>query len=416
MKRMMVMMMVSACLACPIFLSAAGQQESDAVELTVMVNFQATEAVSTAFEEVIDKFHASQDEIKINFITGTSDYEALMKSKMATNDLPDIWSTHGWSVLRYSEYLQPLNDQEWVMRLHPAILPVVSDKEDNIYVLPLDVDMAGIAYNKSVCEEAGVDVREIKSWDDLFAAMEKVKTLGLAPVHLAGKDNWTIGNFFDWLAPSLYVTDENNYRGNELLKGEFDTDAWTIAAGLLKKMHENGYLNVDCLTAGYSEAARALAVGDCAFTFYGNYVLAEAWTYNEDADLGFFPVPAYYEGDQPSLITGERTALGIWKESEYQEEAKRFLDFLAKPENAARIASANAIPAGLIDAESDTGRLADDYAMWAKSSSFPYFDRAFLPGGMWDTMCSTGTGILSGDMSPEDAAAKMQEDFQRLYK
>lgn len=398
------------------FLFANGQQDDGSTTLTLMINFQPTEAVSMAFEEVIDEFNSEYEDITVVLIAGNADYEAVMKSKMATNDLPDMWSTHGWSVMRYSEYLTPLEDQEWASRLHAAIEPVITDDNGHIYVLPLDVDMAGVAYNKTVLKKAGVSVDDIQTWNDLFAAMDKVKASGVTPVHIGGKDNWTVGNFFDWAAPALYVTDDNNYSGNELLAGDFDTAKWEILAGLMKDMNEKGFLNVDNLTSSYSESARALAEGDAAFTFLGNYVLAEAWSFDPGADLGFFPVPAFYEGDKPSLISGERTTVGIWKDTPNAEACKTFLDFLAQPENAARIATANAIPAGLTNAVSDTGKLDADYQKWADSAAYPYFDRAFLPSGMWDTMCSTGSGILSGDMSTADAADKMLEDFNRMYK
>ena len=58
-----------------------------------------------------------------------------MKTRMASQDLPDVFETHGWSVARYSEYLMPLNEESWASRIDEAILPVISDKNDNIYVL-----------------------------------------------------------------------------------------------------------------------------------------------------------------------------------------------------------------------------------------------------------------------------------------
>jgi len=418
MKILKTCLLILCCLVAGTSLFAAGRQDSGTAttKLTLMLNFQSTEAVTAAFEDVIADFEAANPSIKIDLISGTSDYEALMKSKMATNDLPDMWSTHGWSVLRYSEYLTPLEDQEWASRLHPAIKPVVTDDNGHIYVLPVDVDMAGVAYNKTVLAKAGVNVDSLKTWKDLYAAMDKVKAVGVTPVHIGGKDNWTVGNFFDWAAPALYITDPNQYSGDDLLNGKFDTKKWEILAGLMKEMNEKGYLNVDNLTSTYSDSARALAVGDCAFAFYGNYVLAEAWTFDPNADLGFFPVPAYYADDSPSLISGERTAVGIWKDTTHPDACKTFLNFLAMPANAAKIASSNGIPAGLVNAQSDTGKLDADYKKWASVPSFPYFDRAFLPSGMWDTMCSTGTGILSGDMTTAQAAAKMKEDFNRMYK
>ncbi|MBZ4684226.1 MAG: raffinose/stachyose/melibiose transport system substrate-binding protein [Fusobacteriaceae bacterium] len=392
------------------------KKKEDKAHLTFMVNFQASETITGVLEEVVNEFNAENPDIEIELIPGTSGYEAMMKAKMAANDLPDMWSTHGWSVARYSEYLTPLQDQSWVTALHPSIRPVITNKNGEIFVLPIDVDVAGVAYNKDVVKKAGVNVENIKTWNDLFNAMEKVKNIGVTPVHIGGKDNWTIGNFFDWAAPSFYVTDDAHYKGEDLKNGKFDTEIWTQLAEMFKEMHEAGYLNVDVLTSTFSDSSRALATGEAAFEFYGNYVLADAWSYNPDANLGFFPVPAFYEGDEPSLISGERTTVGIWKDTKYPEQAKRFLQYLAKPEVMGRLASANGIPAGLTTATSDTGKLAADYKKWEKVYAFPYFDREFLPSGMWDTMCSTGAGVLSKDMTPKQAAEKMLEDYKKLYK
>ncbi len=392
----------------------AGTPAEDQIELTFMVNFQSTEPVTATLQAAVDAYMVENPNVKIEFIPGSTDYEALMKAKMATNDLPDLWSTHGWSVLRYSEYLLPIEDQPWVADLHPAIKPVVTSADGHVYVLPMDVDVAGIAYNKDVVAAAGVDVADIQTWDQLFAAMDKVKASGVTPVHIGGKDNWTVGNFFDWVAPSIFITDENNYKGDELQAGTFDTATWVKAAELMQKLDDNEYVNVDILTSGFSDSARALGEGSAAFEFFGNYVVSEALTYNADANLGFFPVPAYYEGDKPSLISGERTAIGIWKDSPNADAAKAFLAYLSSPEIIKEVASANGIPAGLTTATAETGILADSYEQWKDIEAFPYFDRAFLPGGMWDTMCTTGTGLLSGEMTTQDAADQMLKDFDKL--
>lgn len=388
---------------------------NDEIVLTFMINFQATEAITSALQNAVDEFMQENPNIRIELIPGSSEYEAVMKAKMASNDLPDLWTTHGWSVMRYSEYLTDLSDQAWVKDLHPSIKSVVTSSDNQVFVLPVDVDVAGVAYNMDIVEKAGVDVSQIKTWDDFFVAMDKVKNTGVTPVHIGGKDNWTIGNFFDWVAPSIFVTDSNNYKGQELKDGEFSTETWNKAAELMLKLKQGEYINVDILTSTYPDSARALAEGSTAFEFYGNYVISEAYTYNPDARLGFFPVPAYYEGDEPSLISGERTAIGVWKDTPYAKEAKMFLEYLARPEVMAPLASANGIPAGLTTAESDTGKLKESYDRWKDAESFPYFDREFLPSGMWETMCSTGSGVLSGEMTVDDASNQMLEDFNKLY-
>lgn len=386
------------------------------VNLTYMINYGAGEAITNATQVAVDAFNAANADIVVELISGSADYESLMKARMAANELPDMWATHGWSIARYSEYLTPLEDQSWADSLITVLKSVITDKDGHVYVLPIDVDIAGVAYNKDVVAKAGVDVTTIKNWDDMFAAMEKIKAIGVTPVHMGGKDSWTIGNFLDWAAPSVYITDANNYSGDDLKAGIFDTAKWEIVAGFMKALKDKGYVNVDVLTSTFGGSAQALGEGAVAFEFYGNYVVAEALTYAPDANLGFFPIPAYYTGDEPSLISGEHNTIGIWKDTKYPEQCKRFLAYLAQPEVMSALATSTGMAAGLTTATSDTGILTASYKLWSDAEAFGYFDREFLPSGMWDTMCSTGAGILSGDMTVKDAAKIMLRDFTQLYK
>lgn len=385
-------------------------------ELVMMVNFGSEEAVTIAIEEAIKDFETSNQGIKIKLIPGNKDYENIMKTKMGSNDLPDIWTTHGWSVARYSEYLMPLTDQNWVEELNPGIKNVITDKNGDVYVLPTDVDLSGIAYNKTVLEASGVKVDSLKTWDDFMSACEQIKTAGYTPIHMGGKDIWPVGNFFDWVAPSMLITDESSNYRTSLKDGSFEWSNWNQVSALMKEFGEKEYFNVDKLSSTYIDSAKNLAQDKAAFAFYGNYVIAEAWKYNAEADLGFMPVPSKSVSDEPTLISGERTAFGIWKDTEYSEEAIKFLNYLSKPEVMSKLASANTLPAGLKNVASDTGKLKADYAKYANVRGFPYFDREYLPSGMWETLCSTGTGILSGSMTPEETSREMEKNYNRLLE
>lgn len=389
-------------------------ETAEDVTLTFMVNFQSDSAVTLALEEAIADFESQTPGVQVELIAGISDYEALMKTKMGANDLPDLWSTHGWSVARYSEFLRPLTDQEWANNLHPGIEKVITNSEGEIFVLPLDVDISGIAYNKTVVEQAGVNVDDIKTWDDFMVACQAVRDAGFTPIHMGGKDSWTVGNFFDWAAPSFLITNENNNYRSELKDGSFDWSNWEPVAQLLVDLNENGYFNVDNLSSTYMDSAKNLASDKVAFTFYGNYVISEALNFNPDADLGFMPVPAASADDDPTLISGEHVAVGVWKDTEHEAEALAFINYLAQPEVMSEIASASSLPAGLNGVQSDVGILESSYDAYGGLRGFPYFDREYLPGGMWDTMCSTGSGLITGDMSTEDAASQMEKDYNRL--
>lgn len=392
----------------------AAPTQEEKVTLQFMVNFQAAEKITETFEEVIEEFEASNPDIDIELIPGNKEYEAIMKTKMASKDLPDLWTTHGWSVARYSEYLLPLTDQPWVKDLNPSIEKVITDTNGDVFVLPIDVDLSGIAYNKTLVEKAGVNIDEIKTWDHFVKACKKVKNAGYTPIHIGGKDHWTVGNFFDWAAPSFLITNESSNYRKALKDGNFDWKEWDQVAALFVELNENELLNKDKLSSTYIDSAKNLAQGKAAFEFYGNYVVAEALKYNPDANLGFMPVPSNDPSDEPTLISGERTTVGIWKDSAHKEEALVFMDYLTKPEVMGKLASANSLPAGLKGVDSDTGILKDDYLKYSKLRGFPYFDREYLPSGMWDTMCSTGTGLLTGDVTISEASKQMEKEYNRL--
>ncbi|MGL4737946.1 MAG: ABC transporter substrate-binding protein [Cellulosilyticaceae bacterium] len=380
--------------------------EGQIVFMTNIIGAQAD-----LLEELSGEF-TKETGVKVEFIAPGSTYEEVMKTKMAANDLPDVFTTHGWSVARYSEYLMPVNDQPWANNISPSIKPIITNASGEMFVLPMDVDLAGIVYNKKVLESSGVNVDDIKTWTDFEAAMGKVKGAGYTPIHIGGKDSWTIGQYFDWVAPSLYITAKDHNAGEALKGGTFDWKEWDKINQKLADWCKSGFLNQDALTADYMAGIKGLAEDKVAFEFYGNSAITEAQKMNANVQLGMMSIPAAYDGDAPYLMAGERTAVGVWKDSKNKDAAVAFLDFLARPENVSRVASSNALPAGLKGVESDMGSLAEYYQKYTDVQTVPYFDREYLPSGMWDDFCITGANIImKGESAISEATKQMEQSF-----
>lgn len=382
-------------------------------ELVFMVNIIGSQA--ELLGELSEEF-TKETGVGVEFIAPGAQYEEIMKTKMAANDLPDLFSTHGWSVARYSEYLKPVNDQPWADNISPSIEGLITDKDGNKYVLPVNVDLAGIIYNKDVLDAIGIDVDEIKTWDDFEKALQKVKDAGVTPIHIGGKDNWTIGQFFDYAAPSFYITDAQHNYGEEFKTGSFDWSNWDQIGDMLASWSDNGYLNKDALTADYTASVTAFAQGDAAFGFYPNATIMEVLGMKPDTTMGMMPIPAKYEGDSPTLLGGEHIALGVWKDSQELELAEEFLNFLARPENVSRLASSSGLPAGIKGIEADTGIMQEYYDKYQEIPTVSYFDREFLPSGMWDDLCITGANIIMDSDSVKDASKQMEQSFNDKFE
>ncbi len=414
MKKALIAAAAVALVAVVYFAFAGGK--SDKTELSLFLSMQATEPATLTFEELAAEYMKQNPGISVEVIVGGGDSEAMLKTKMAANDLPDMWTTHGWSLMRYSEYLEPMNNQPWAKDVGSMIRPAITGKDGKFYVLPMDVEVTGIPCNMTVLEKSGVDPDDIRTFDDLFAACEKIKQAGFIPMVLGGKDIWPVGQYLLWAAFSEMVADENNSEIDNLVAGRFPEEKWVEVVEWMSRAKELGYFNVDVVTSSYNDSVQTYAQDKAAFIVTANYAVGEALTYNPNGSFGFIPIPAADENGEVLLMTGERAAVGVWKDSPRKAEALKFIAYLAQPENIARMATAGSNPTGLTTATSDTGMLKPFYEKYASVRTYPIFDRAYLPSGMWDTMCTTGSAVLSGSMTPEQAAEKAKGDFDKLYQ
>ena len=92
------------------------------------------------------------------------------------------------------------------------------------------------------------------------------------------------------------------------------------------------------------------------------------------------------------------------------------MNYLARPDVLKGLAEAAGNKAGLNGVSADVGKIGEYYDKYADVEAFPYFDREYLPSGMWDVMCSTGADILAQkDGAVENAAKTMEQNFNDKY-
>lgn len=382
------------------------------------LEFQTAQSVDSPvyaqLEEITAAFEKENPDVDIDLKTGADDYEPQMKVRLAARNPPDIWATHGWSLLRYSQFLAPLDEEPWAENFDDVLEPVMKNDDGQFFALPVTTSASGLIYNKTVLEAAGVDPAGLTTWDALADAAEAVKANGVVPFSLAGSKDGSAGNLVDWIAPGSFSDDELD----EMQDGTFQEDAYARLLGVLADMQGDGWTNVDYTSATGDDMARSLAEGTSAFALSSNALITLAWTYNPDAELSYMPVPSLDGGD-PYLIGGEDTAFGVAKDGDHLETAKEYLAFLAEPDNMSTLAAAVGNPPGLTDAEPDLGALNEPFEQFVASGAVPlepFFDRVYLPNGMWDSVVTTADGVLAAQSTPEEGAATMASAFETLYK
>jgi len=383
-----------------------------AAKLEFQTGLATSDPILKTLTTMTQKFESTHKGVSINLVPMTNTYEADMKVRLASGDIPDIWATHGWSLLRYSDFLEPLSKRSWAKNFNPALAPAMENKNGEFFALPADTDVAGIVYNKKVLADAGIDPATLTTWDDFAAAAAKLKTAGVTPISASGKDSWFAGNIADFIASGAV----NKSEKAGLIKGEFASAGYTKVLDLVQSWQKSGYFNADFSSATTDDLTRSLAQGKTAFIFVQNYVVASALGFVPDAELGYFPIPS--ASGKPYLVGGEGHAYGVSKTSKHKDQALEYIDFLAQPDNLGKLASAIGGIPGLTNAKSDLGVLQASYAKFVKPGIFPldpYFDRVYLPNGMWDTMVTTTSGVVTGQSGVTESVGQVKKQFGTLY-
>lgn len=383
------------------------------VQLSVSTNVVGKHA--EILEELAREFEALNPNVKIDFSAPGGEYENMLKVKMAANDMPDIFSTHGWAKLRYKDFLADLSDRPWADQVVESFAPTVTDESGKLYVLPFDQDKAGPIFNVAIFEEYGIAIPS--TLDELIAACETIKTKSngeITPI-VCATEGWEEAQFFDFFATPLLISPEKN-EAEALLNQTFDWTKWDFLAEKWLEMFNKGYINEDIFTVKFSDNVAKFAEGKAAIGFYGPYFIEEARSLNPDINADMMPIPAIYEGDEPTFAGGEKTTFGVWKDSPNKETAMAFLDFMAQKENVAKVSAYTKLPPAIKGVAIDAGELTKTYEKYGHLRTFPYFDRVYLPNGMWDVMCKNSQSLLGKIITPREFSENMESEYTRLHQ
>ena len=413
MKKTLAILLMSLCIILPVMAGGASEGTEGGLQGSLTVATNATSPTFEAVEHVIELFMEENPGVEVEYTTYGSDYENLMKARMAANDLPDVFATHGWAVNRYAEYLMPLNDLELASRISPSVINTVTTDDGSIVAMPITMEQSGIIYNKTILAQAGWD-HVPRTLDEFYQCCEDVKALGITPVYVTGKDTRIQANMMDIMAVSMLITcNDSGDNAEALYNGTFDWSKWAPVSEFITELKSRGFMNVDATTADPIYTQEKLAFGEAMFNFNNQAMITSAWELNPDADLSMMPVPAFHEDDEQIWIGGERECYGIWKDSPNKELAIALLEFMARPENVKYACDMAGMPAGFIDIDSGQ-KLAEDYAQFDDLQIYPYFDREWLPSGMWATMRTIGGALTAGEMSVEESCNTMRDSYLAL--
>lgn len=123
--------------------------------------------------------------------------------------------------------------------------------DGKVYGVPVTVQPGGIWYSKDLFKQAGIDVAPT-TFSELKTDVQKLRSAGIEPIALGGKDAWPAGHWYYWLSlrecsPKAYAKGVNDK--------DFSDSCWTKAGDDLKDLLDSNAFNEGFLTTTAQQGA-----------------------------------------------------------------------------------------------------------------------------------------------------------------
>ena len=422
MKKRIFAMILAGILAVSMLSGCGGSDSSGSKKLKgkeIEMEIGWTDEPLNQFKTLVIEPFEKETGVKINLIAPGADYETVMKTRMGSGDLPDIWETHGWSLQRYSEFLLPLSKYSDIKdSMQDSAFGVIQNDEGEFYGACVTASLAGVMFNYDTLEKCGIDPYDLNRMDKFEEALQIAKDNGFIPLYIGANDTSNAAGFLNVVFPSLQ-TDVGcaNNQVKALLDGSYDweTDG-KQPFELLAKWMNNGWINENALTATTEEMQTALGKGECAFICRGINNITMARNYVPDCRVGILPNPNSGTG-APTYKVGEGTCFGVWKDTKVLDACLAWIRYVCTPEVCAIIADIGGTTPSIKDTKLEGSYAYDEYLKTAAAlPAVAYdniFDRKYFPSGMWGTMGDAACYVL--DDPSEAGIEKAKEAMKEQY-
>ncbi|MFV0362405.1 MAG: ABC transporter substrate-binding protein [Suipraeoptans sp.] len=397
--------------------SDTNSTEVEEVTLTLLIDTDVTlagfEAVCALAEEELGIT------IDIETRPGGNDGDNIVKTRLAAGDMADLCLYNSGALLAAlnpSEYFIDISGESWAGNLDDTYASSVT-VAGATYGIPYSSTQAGaVVYSKTLYDEYNLEVPT--TWDEFMDNCKVLQDAGETAILGTSGDSWTSQVAFLGDNYSIMYNDPDFATGLEAGTTKWATSDEGVRS--FEKLADTAmYYNDDFLATTYDDGCDIMANGEAGHWIILTQALSNIYELYGDQvnDLGVFAVPGDTEEENgltawmPSSIYGN-------KNSENQDAILKFMEFYISYEALDAYTSV-ILPDGPYCVE---GYELPDNAYTAVSEDMQaYFDAGktnvaleFLTpvkGADCMTICQE---LVSGQTTPEQAAAKYDEDCAKM--
>lgn len=374
------------------------------------------------YEEAVERFKEKHPDVEVKILQIPNDaYKQKLSVAMSGNDAPDVFHSWGGGWLKnFVDQGKVYDITEETDKSHFNELALNNATFDGkVYGMPLSLSIDVVFYNKEIFDKYGL--KAPKTYDEWLNVIDTLNKNEIIPIALTNQTKWPgayyLMNFASRIAGPELFESAFNREG----KG-FDDPAYVEAGKYIQELVERDAFNPGFNGVPYDEGqGRQLmytgqaAMMDMTISFLNN-VKQEAPEFKEKLDFFLFPTLPNGKGDQTHVGAATGPVWSVAQNSENHDLASELVKELTSAETAQnytdRTGSLTAIK-DVVPADEFTKRFYD-VVQQATHLQMPY-DQT-LPPELAELHKDTTQAIFGLDMTPEEAAKKMEEKAKEVLK
>ncbi|MDR0593228.1 MAG: extracellular solute-binding protein [Bifidobacteriaceae bacterium] len=280
-------------------------------------------------------------------------------------------------------------------------------------------DTSAIVYNADMFKELGIDPPT--TYEELVAAGKTIRDAkGIVPMLHQGSSPWYWGMWF-FGAFGQESGNQSVQRTEDFLKGErrFDSPEEIAALADLAKFTEDGLLDQTTMATDLEGMRAALVQGKTAMIYVLTPELINLRAAGPDFEIGIFQFPRVLSDPaiRQEVGGGPENGLAIasFTEPDNLEAACQLVEYVSRPGGAASILEPiePLVPSVKSVPVTQTEPLAPQLNSQFIPNTVEFLDWIW-PGQINDAVRDAITGVMFDGVDPAEAAAAVQEAFDRL--
>jgi glucose/mannose transport system substrate-binding protein len=210
---------------------------------------------------------------------GGSAARPVLQTRLAGGNPPDTWQSHpGFEMLDqyvapgYCEEITDLYKSDGWDKAFPKGLVDLMTKDGKVYGVLAGVHRGNnLWYNKKLLEKNGITVGDKMTFDEFFAACDKLKAAGIPALGVGDSGIWTSAQLFE--NTLLGVVGAQGWM--DLFSGKMKWDDPKVKEAMKHFAKMQDYLNSDHSALSWDQAIGALIEGKVAFSSMGDWADGE---------------------------------------------------------------------------------------------------------------------------------------------